>query len=78
MQEVTKYREATELCGLEQQLEQQRAARARLPCPSPQDLARFSHYLTHGIQDHQITSPPHNLLKVVTLDVDKMVLRNIR
>ncbi|KAK4323557.1 hypothetical protein Pmani_005754 [Petrolisthes manimaculis] len=78
VQEVTKYREASELCGLEEQLEQQKAARACRPHPSPQDLARFSHYLTQGIQDHHITSPPHNLLKVVTLDVDKMVLRNIR
>ncbi|XP_071540358.1 dynein axonemal heavy chain 3-like [Panulirus ornatus] len=39
---------------------------------------KFSQYLTQGIQNHQVTTPPPNLLKVVTLDVDKMVLRNIR
>ncbi|XP_063858635.1 dynein axonemal heavy chain 3-like isoform X1 [Scylla paramamosain] len=73
-----RYREATRLCGLEEQLQRQRESRANRPLPSEQDLARFEEYLQRGIQNHQITTPPPNLLKVVTLDVDKMVLRNIR
>lgn len=41
-------------------------------------MARYAHYLAHGIRTAQMTSPPANLLKVVTMDVDKSMLRNIR
>ncbi|XP_050716714.1 dynein axonemal heavy chain 3-like isoform X3 [Eriocheir sinensis] len=74
---AVRYKEATQLCGLEEQLQRQKEARAHQPLPSEQDLGRYEEYLQR-IQDHQVTTPPSNLLKVVTLDVDKMVLRNIR
>ena len=35
-----KYREATQLCGLEEQLQRQRESRAHQPLPSEQDLNR--------------------------------------
>ncbi|XP_047469580.1 dynein axonemal heavy chain 3-like [Penaeus chinensis] len=75
---AVRYREASQLCGLEDQLHEQREARARRPLPSEHDLARYAHYLAHGIKTAQMTSPPANLLKVVTMDVDKSMLRNIR
>ncbi|XP_042864708.1 dynein axonemal heavy chain 3-like [Penaeus japonicus] len=39
---------------------------------------QYAHYLAQGIKTPQMTSPPANLLKVVTMDVDKSMLRNIR
>lgn len=35
-----RYREATQLCGLEEQLQRQRESRDNRPLPSEQDLAR--------------------------------------
>ncbi|XP_066944541.1 dynein axonemal heavy chain 3-like [Macrobrachium rosenbergii] len=73
-----RFRESSELCGLEEQLRLLHEERARRPQPSERDLTRYFQYLNEGIADHQVTTPPPNLLKVVTLDVDKSVLRNIR